>query len=569
MNKKREFARMLRLALIVLTIAGLAGGCAPTPAATKAVEKVATAPPASAPPTAAGVETQTVETEAAATTMVEAQPTRTCDPPKEDERCNSTSSPDGDYERCQVLIIGPQRASGELVQELECLGYRLKPRALRELYPELADERMGYLIGDGLSVGPLLPAGMRDECQAMPAHVKKWLADDPVVYLYEIDLGTVEGVVKDATAFWQAVGAYASPNSAVGLFGSPHTIGPSPWAPPACGSVASAGPDGGAFTKQWAWDDIQLGNPQGGQGVTIGVFDTSPYDPPGPLSIAFSSPIPNLSLSIADYRAFVTPFAPAKDLKDHGLAVAGLAHAVAPESDISLYRVLGDDGAGRLLDLNVALAHFLYTLSQRKGVINLSLGLIDQPLGDPALQERSILRALLGEAYCQGVPVVAAAGNHGTSNPTDAQVPAAWTEYTLSVAASQKGGGKACFSNPPDDRWRALTPSLSDGVMAPGGQGVDLSTAQICQPGWQDCDPAGCDIAVISRGSDPVCTTGYAFWAGTSFATPLASGLAARVIEASNLTGPVLSDTVRDRIKCGAAAHNGVINVDETFNQCP
>jgi subtilisin family serine protease len=493
-----------------------------------------------------------------------------CSPPKTDQVCDPASPVGNDYEACQVLIVGPQASSEQLAKRLECLGYKLTQVPLRKLYPELADGKMENLITEGLNLGKLLPAGTDKECAQFTALVG-WFDSSPVVYLYQIELGTVDDVVADANASWNG-GAYASPNFAVGLFevmGNPHTIGGSPWTGPGCASVPQAAPEASAFTKQWVWDSIGLGTPKGGTGVNIGVFDTSPFELKEPMAIKFPSPTPDLSLYPFDYRHYREAILlNAKNLQDHGLAVAGLAHAVAPESTVWLYRVLGNDGAGRLLDLNVALAHFLYTLNQPQehGVINLSLGLVNQPAGAQPLQDLFVLRALLGAAYCRGVPVVAAAGNYGSYSPTDAQIPAAWTEYVLGVGASTKDRNMACFSNPPDVKWLTQGHVASAGVMAPGGQGIDVAAAK-CQPSWQNCNPTNCDFGLVSRGSDGMCNTGYAYWAGTSFAAPLTSGLAARVIDErrSNLKGQALSDKVRRLIKCGAKS-DGIINVTKTFD---
>jgi subtilisin family serine protease len=174
-------------------------------------------------------------------------------------------------------------------------------------------------------------------------------------------------------------------------------------------------------------------------------------------------------------------------------------------------------------------------------VINLSLGIhppqdrlargLAGPLdwSDHGLSERLLvamldsvpdgvitLEILLAAADCHGIVVVAASGNEATSemHPRP-EIPARFAS-SLDVGAVDAARNLACFTN-------------AGRLAAPGGNGVDPG----CQP-----DPTGRSERywlVV-----PVSTTshaeGYAYWAGSSFAAPLVSGVVALAIENA---GPV------------------------------
>ena len=110
------------------------------------------------------------------------------------------------------------------------------------------------------------------------------------------------------------------------------------------------------------------------------------------------------------------------DLSSHGFFVAGSAHAVAPQSNIYLVRVLEDDACGDLYTILRGLQWFQEEMARTKQpmdrtVINLSLGL-NRPdaeeavsLGLPPGPEVRTLQTKIQELINQGATVVAAAGN--------------------------------------------------------------------------------------------------------------------------------------------------------------
>jgi subtilisin family serine protease len=212
-----------------------------------------------------------------------------------------------------------------------------------------------------------------------------------------------------------------------------------------------------------------------------------------------------------------------QDISNHGLFVAGLVHAVAPSSEIYLVRVLEDDGCGDLFGIYEGIERFIDTTLQERGtlegtVINLSFGLHRPPdvcrFGlPPAVRS---LQTLLREATKRGAVVVAAAGNDSFDRPFDApkfmEIPAGFPSV-IGVAASNRDFERGCFSNVGD-------------VAAPGGDGVSRNGEPPCA--IPDCleNSNACVVSLVRKPSP-----GFANWVGTSFATPLVSGQAARLLK--------------------------------------
>jgi subtilisin family serine protease len=160
--------------------------------------------------------------------------------------------------------------------------------------------------------------------------------------------------------------------------------------------------------------------------------------------------------------------------------------------------------------------------------------------------------------------IVAAAGN---SNQSTAQIPAS-KPYIIGVAATTFERQDACFSNFGD-------------VGAPGGNGDD-KTGNPCTP-LSNLQCATTDVAcherqqqnnlislVRIRNTDE---TGFAYWAGTSFAAPLVSGMVARMLGSMSATQIVnglatpisaggLTCPITGTVKLGA----GLVTLE---NSCP
>lgn len=416
------------------------------------------------------------------------------------------------------------------------------------------------------------------------------------INLYQIGAGSnVEQAIAAVQSVQQQqpeLAAYADPNYLTGhLAGSPcsHPFGVegSPFGVEGSPFGVEGSPDGGqatpadpgAFWKQWAFREIGLLPPGSsrlsGEGVQVAIFDTSPFK----MASATGEAVENISaidpaLTLNVHHPFaLAPLALSSgatpvDVKDHGLYVAGLIHAAAPNSQIHLYRVLDDSGCGDLYHLVGGMLRFVADqtalASRPRTVINLSLGIQkprrlpdgaerDQWLAEIAVHGEEILAAYRMSsaevaieslhtaallAYQSGAVIVAAAGNdsvHGYKQ-LESELPGAYP-FVLSVAASGPQGQPACYSN------------LGD-VVAPGAQAEldpsedgDTLTTPRCKPLAAACtsasaDPASCPFGLISLttavapgAADPY---GYAYWVGTSFASPLVSGAAARYYQSAS-----------------------------------
>ncbi len=164
----------------------------------------------------------------------------------------------------------------------------------------------------------------------------------------------------------------------------------------------------------------------------------------------------------------------------HGTHVAGIIHTTAPAAQIMPLRVLDSDGRGNLFLIAEAIR---YATFNGADVINLSLG---------STFDSALLADLLDFAQVRNVVVVAAAGNLDSDVP---QFPAAY-DSVIAVAAVAPDGSRMDGSNYGD--W------------------IDLAA-----PG----------LSIYS--SFP--TDAYAWWSGTSMATPFVAGSAALVL--SNTPG--------------------------------
>lgn len=400
--------------------------------------------------------------------------------------------------------------------------------------------------------------------------------------LYSIGGGeTVPEVVQVVNEVGSERGVFADPNYLAGplaispcgdpfeVGGSPFEVGGSPFevgGSPGAGLGAEA--DAGVFWEQWAFDQIDLGPvyqkgewERRGEGIRVGVFDTSPYETEGAKTVSTANQVFPLNVVHTLTINQLSPVDGAADVREHGVFVAGLANAVASGAQLHLYRVLNEYGCGDLMTLHRALNAFFAAMSDEGGrldgvVVNLSLGVHQprEPEGESLPGEVVSLEHLLHEAFLRGAVVVAAAGNDsaGLREPATTNLPAAYP-FVIGVAADNVDVARACYSNVGD-------------LAAPGAEGR-AAVADACEPRADTClaSDAGCPLGVVSL--SPSSSTGYRFWVGTSFATPLVSGLAALAYEAAG-DSPGVYNLIQSGVMATAdpSLGWGVINVSASMS---
>lgn len=370
-------------------------------------------------------------------------------------------------------------------------------------------------------------------------------------------------------AITEDVGVYAEPNYLIGnpdIAGNPGCIEGGPAGP---GTITGGGQQD--FLEQWAFGCKGIGlrappKKPGGKGVRVAVFDTSPFSGPGKWRIPWIEPHLDLCVSHPQPLVHMRPEGDVVDYRDHGLFVASMVHAVARLSDIHLIRVLNEHNLGDLGTLVKALCDFLLADSQRRGgsldrtVLNLSLGLRNEPghrwpwlnkmKGDMETLDQVLqfvrmppldkeipvvcLETVLAIARRSGAIVVAAAGNESDVNPQTVvppMIPASYP-FVIGVAGHNYDQGRSNFSNKGD-------------IAAPGGDRREpppLFTAA-----GKAADPKRWLIGLSMHKAQ---VDGYMYWMGTSFAAPLVSGLAARI-----LGKPTPPGYVRAQIETDADPH--------------
>lgn len=255
-------------------------------------------------------------------------------------------------------------------------------------------------------------------------------------------------------------------------------------------------------------------------------------------------------------------------MPDHGLFVTGIVRELAPEADIEYIRVLNDFGAGDCYTLINTLEWIHGRMSRidpRTGqqgdlynkpvVINLSLVMTpsDENLftywhassgnayGQSSLSmayDLATLRAPLQRAIQRlsecGAVIVGAAGNDSNTPELAGRIgpryPAAFPEV-LAVGAVDRYGEAARYSNYPK------LPAQRNGIATYGG---GMPTRRDIQR-----DEVDALIGLYSsqnypafEGKNPPAPAypapngnGWAYWSGTSFATPIVSAIAARMLE--------------------------------------
>lgn len=278
----------------------------------------------------------------------------------------------------------------------------------------------------------------------------------------------------------------------------------------------------GDVTKQWATNDVsvsaqwalsRIGEPlaaapaAGTKGIAI--IDTG---------VDYTHP--DLAGKVVSVWDYVDNDADAMDADGHGTHCAGIAAAkanntagirgVSPNSTIYAYRVLDETGSGSYADINAA----IIAAANNPNVHVLSLSLGGYAL-EGSTEYNDMRNALNYAVLTKGKILVAAAGNeyndlmyyyqwYGYSYRA---IPA-WYPNSFTVAATGETDSRAWFSN------------YNVNVSSPDATTVyNFNFVDIAAPG---------DNILSTTMGD-----GYEKWSGTSMATPLVAGAAARLWDAN------------------------------------
>ncbi len=217
----------------------------------------------------------------------------------------------------------------------------------------------------------------------------------------------------------------------------------------------------------------------------------------------------------------------------HGTFVAGIIRQACPDARILSLRMLHSDGFSTESSVLVALEWLRQRAvagrsdeSLRIDVVSLSLGFYPETT-EPA--KVTLVREAIDRLTALGVVVVAAAGNDATLRPF---LPAAFGQDNTLVAAvgalNAAGDTIAAFSNagPWITRWAPGNALVSTVPIWQGARGPMIAPQvnTMVEP-WQRTSPDDDDLK-----------TGFAMWAGTSFATPVVAGnIGAVVLENQDL----------------------------------
>ena len=233
----------------------------------------------------------------------------------------------------------------------------------------------------------------------------------------------------------------------------------------------------------------------GGAGVLIGVLDTG-ID-------AAHAEFAGKTVHFAEFDALGRKIGSvARDAGEHGTHVcstaAGATAGVAPQADLAVAAVLTKkDGFGRMSGSLVQIINgFNWLITQNFGRPQPGVDIINASLGGGGYN--AYLQKLVRNAVGLGIPLIAAIGNQGRGGPGHHSSPGNYPE-SLSVGATDQQDQVADFSD-----W---------GIMPPPG-GPNYPLPELSAPGvnvWA-AKPGG----------------GMQYMSGTSMATPVVAGVAAR-----------------------------------------
>jgi hypothetical protein len=335
------------------------------------------------------------------------------------------------------------------------------------------------------------------------------------------------------------------------------------------------------------------------------VIDGSSAAVPPTIGLNYTFDVPDPSLSAMtgkDIYGKLVGFS----MADHGLCIAGIVRDLAPDANIECIRVLNDYGVGTLDTLVHALQSIQARMAQggdlhqKLVVINLSLVVLP-PGNDQDIQQRvpkdgdimrsslkTLIQAIQGLADL-GAVFVASVGNDSdprdtAMNPTGERY---WPRYPayfaydndynvsqiIPVGAVNQYGKASSYSNYPGPNGIA-TYAGETPTPVPPTRPQDATTQVTVEK------PIDALRGVYCAGWYPQLTMGpmsspsqypmyqipanntWAYWTGTSFAVPVISALAARLLEArptlsgDELRQAVLSTATQQAVWMGVASDN-------------
>lgn len=278
------------------------------------------------------------------------------------------------------------------------------------------------------------------------------------------------------------------------------------------------------------------------------------------------------------------------NLSDHGLFIAGIINTIDPDANIHLYEVLNNNGIGTLDNLiwgmikigMLSIKNSVYTkyeyykqkgLERFNSIVNCSLTtkiffprtLDFGPLLDDKKEDQVLYYVFREPLFMDAMDTVenfksdlsslsqfsiifGAAGNDSDLIGTKQTAFPAGSSEVVGIGALTKNMHKADYSHKADN-------PVWDGLMAYGG---NLDTADVAIPDLdirKACNLKGI-LSVYTAGvypsTDymPVNTSGWARWAGTSFATAVASGITSRLLSTGITLAPVqiIRDSLMEKI---------------------
>jgi hypothetical protein len=297
--------------------------------------------------------------------------------------------------------------------------------------------------------------------------------------------------------------------------------------------------------------------------------------PDGPLHV-YPATLEDLRL-VAPYTSLGHPYS----MPDHGLFVAGIIHTFVPQATLHLHEVMNSYGVGCVETILKGLIDVVNKpADQRLRIINCSLVLglpldgspdpdFPYELPDPMLMDDMLtpLREIFDLISQSGIVVVAAAGNDAIDGHTrpPARYPAAFPSV-IGVGAlprpphstpHKKTSYSNLADNPNDKGYVTLG---GEGGQKKGVLGVYISPL----PRYNGTFPNNKREVKRDHVDYDYNNTGWAWWAGTSFAAPIVTGILAQTLNTAAPTGLAGARSTLDDLSGGTTVNNAkVIHVDQ------